>query len=239
MLGPENPPSVAVRQDGQRTVGRLPANLLRGTFGMFGRDGLSPAVIGAAATSLGALFDTQVEGEIADPSNHLARSLETIAGGVPSGLAVLSVFAAGRLGHNQRLRDLGYDLVDASLVNGLWTTALKKATKRPRPDGSDKLSFPSGHASNAFALATVVERHYGWKAGLPMYALASTVAISRVQRNKHHLSDVLAGGTLGYLVGRTVVRVNSRPFNEAHSPMVSAFPIIGPHTRALSFRLTF
>lgn len=236
---PTNPPPLALSHDGRRTMGRLPGNLLRGSVGMFGRDGLSPVVIGAAATSLGALYDNQVENQIADPSNQLARSLENIAAGIPSGLAVAGVFAAGRLSHNQRFRDVGYDLLGASLVNGLWTTALKHAIQRPRPDGSDKLSFPSGHASNAFTLATVVDLHYGWKASLSMYALASTVAISRVQRNKHHLSDVLAGATLGYVVGRTVVRVNSRPPDLTRSPQLSASPVLGPHTRALSFRLTF
>jgi membrane-associated phospholipid phosphatase len=125
------------------------------------------------------------------------------------------------------------------MVNGLWTTALKQAIRRPRPDGTDKLSFPSGHASNAFALATVVERHYGWKAGLPMYALASTVAVSRVRGNRHHLSDVLAGATLGYAVGRSVVRVNTLPFDSPRAPQVSAAPIWGPRTRGLEMRLTF
>ena len=39
----------------------------------------------------------------------------------------------------------------------------------------------------------------------------SLVGVSRLQRNKHYLSDVLAGATLGYIVERTVVRVNGQP----------------------------
>ena len=63
-------------------------------------------------------------------------------------------------------------------------------------------------ASTAFALATVAERHYGWKAGLPAYALAAGIGLSRIESNKHYLSDVIAGATIGTIVGRTVTRVD-------------------------------
>ena len=54
--------------------------------------------------------------------------------------------------------------------------------------------------------ATVVSRHYGWKKALPAYAFASYVGASRIRSQKHHLSDVIAGATIGYIVGRTVTR---------------------------------
>ena len=68
------------------------------------------------------------------------------------------------------------------------------------------LSFPSGHTSNSFLWATVVSRHYGWKAGIPAFAAASYVGASRIASRKHFLTDVVAGATLGYIVGRTVTR---------------------------------
>jgi membrane-associated phospholipid phosphatase len=225
--------------DGRRTVGRLPANMVRGTLGMFSRDVLPSALIGGAAAGLGSFFDGPVRDRIADPGNTVAQSVENAAGGVPSAVAVAAVFAASRLVDNPRFRAMGYDLLDAAAVNGFWTTVLKHATRRPRPDGSDRLSFPSGHASNAFVIATVIERHYGWKTGLPLYALASTVAVSRLQRDRHYLSDVLAGATLGYAVGRSVVRVNGLPLDPPRSRQVSAIPVYGPRMRALAFRLTF
>jgi membrane-associated phospholipid phosphatase len=43
---------------------------------------------------------------------------------------------------------------------------------------------------------------------VPAYLLASGIGLSRVEKNKHYLSDVLAGATLGIVVGRTVTRVN-------------------------------
>jgi hypothetical protein len=63
---------------------------------------------------------------------------------------------------------------------------------RERPNGQDNKSFPSGHASNSFALAAVAERHYGWKVGVPACAVAGLVGASRLEQDKHYLSD--AGG---------------------------------------------
>jgi hypothetical protein len=56
----------------------------------------------------------------------------------------------------------------------------------------------------AFASATVLQRHFGWKAGIPAYAVASYVAASRVQTQRHYLSDVAFGAALGIVAGRTV-----------------------------------
>jgi membrane-associated phospholipid phosphatase len=117
---------------------------------------------------------------------------------------------------------------------------LKLAVGRERPNGQDNKSFPSGHASNAFALAAVAERHYGWKVGVPAYLAAGYVGYSRIQQDKHFLSDVAAGATLGYLVGRTVVRVNNRPLDKAPgSASLQVAPILGPRTRGLRVALSF
>jgi membrane-associated phospholipid phosphatase len=132
-----------------------------------------------------------------------------------------------------------YDLMHAFLINAGFTTLLKETVQRERPNGEDHLSFPSGHASNAFTLAAVAERHYGWKVGLPAYAVAGAVAVSRLQRNKHYLSDVMAGATLGYIVGRTVVRVNGQPLTPPHGPQLSFAPVISKRTRGLVARVEF
>jgi len=93
-------------------------------------------------------------------------------------------------------------------VNAAWTGALKYSLHRQRPDGSDYYSLPSGHSSSAFALATVAERHYGWRVGVPAYLVAAGIGLSRVESNRHYLSDVIAGGALGVTVGRAVTRLN-------------------------------
>jgi membrane-associated phospholipid phosphatase len=228
-----------VRDDGRRTLSRFPANLLRGTVGVFSTDNVKPLLIGGAATGVGAIFDDDVAEWIADPSNSFGTSLES--GARPAWVAgvVAALFATGRAVDAPRFRAVTYDWMDAFLVNAAYTTVIKELVKRERPDSSDNLSFPSGHSSNAFALAVVAERHYGWKAGVPAYALASAVAVSRLQRNKHYLSDVLAGSTLGYIVGRTVVRVNGQPFDRPRAAQLSLSPIVTRHSRAVVAGITF
>ena len=156
------------------------------------------------------------------------------------GAVVAVLFATGRAVDAPRYRAMTYDLVQAFLINAGYTTLLKEVVHRERPNGEDDLSFPSGHASNAFALAAVAERHYGWKAGVPAYTLASLVAVSRLQRNKHYLSDVMAGATLGYIVGRTVVKVNGKPLDATRTgAQVSLSPLVTRRTRGVVASIAF
>jgi membrane-associated phospholipid phosphatase len=236
----EAAPATAVQsEDGRRTLRRFPANLLRGTVGVFNGGNLVPLIAGGTATAAGSLFDDNVADFIADPDQDFGKSLEDGAAPEVVGLVVAGVFATGRLVEGPRFRAMSYDLLDAFLVNWAYTSVLKAAVGRERPNGEDTKSFPSGHASNAFALAAVLERHYGWKGGVPAYALASTVAVSRLQRNKHYVSDVMAGATLGYIVGRTVVRVNGRPLAASRGPQVTLSPVVGRRTRAVVLALSF
>ena len=63
----------------------------------------------------------------------------------------------------------------AQVLSQTLVQALKYTVRRERPDGSNNKSFPSGHSASAFATATVLHRHYGWKIGVPAYALGGYV----------------------------------------------------------------
>jgi membrane-associated phospholipid phosphatase len=80
---------------------------------------------------------------------------------------------------------------------------LKYSIRRVRPDDTP-FSFPSGHTAVSFASATVLQRHFGWKIGVPAYALASYVGASRIQAKRHYFSDVAFGAALGIVAGRSV-----------------------------------
>jgi membrane-associated phospholipid phosphatase len=69
-------------------------------------------------------------------------------------------------------------------------------------------SFPSGHTTAAFAVATVFAEAYKNRPWIPVvaYSAASLVGISRLSENKHWITDIVAGATLGYLSGKQVVR---------------------------------
>ena len=220
-------------------MGKFAPNLLRGTVGVFSTDNIKPLLIGGAATGIGAIFDDEVADWIADPDHSFGNALEDGAAPAVVGGVVAVLFATGRAVDAPRYRAMTYDLMHAFLINASYTTLIKYTVQRERPNGEDNLSFPSGHASNAFTLAAVAERHYGWKAGLPAYTFASLVAVSRLQRNKHHLSDVMAGATLGYIVGRTVVRVNGKPLASSRGLAFSLSPIISKRTRGLVAHVEF
>ena len=123
-------------------------------------------------------------------------------GAIQIGGAV-ATYVVGRTTHNAGVARLGADLVRAQIVNAVLTQGVKLAVGRQRPDRG-RYSFPSGHTSAAFATAAVLHRHYGWMAAAPAYALATFVAGSRVQENRHYLSDVVFGAGVGIVSGRTV-----------------------------------
>lgn len=105
---------------------------------------------------------------------------------------------------NQKAATVGRDIVRAQLLSQVMVQAVKHTTRRERPDGSNKTSFPSGHSASAFATATVLQRHYGWKLGAPAYALGGYVALARMAWNRHHATDVVMGAGFGIASARTV-----------------------------------
>ena len=96
--------------------------------------------------------------------------------------ASLVMYAVGRATGSSKTARVGADLFRAQALSQVMTQAIKVAVRRTRPDGTT-LSFPSGHTSATFASATVLQRHFGWKAGIPAYAVATYVATSRIEAN--------------------------------------------------------
>jgi membrane-associated phospholipid phosphatase len=194
--------------DGRRTGGRFLVNLGRNAVGVFSSDNLAPFLVSAGVTGGGAFFDNNVQNYFAPKrrAQWLGDSGDQLGQAYVIGPMAAVLFGAGRLASNQRFRDATYDIAQVTLVAVTYTTILKYATHRPRPDGSDKLSFPSGHTSNAFAWATVGAHYYGWRLAVPGYLLAGLIGVSRMEIRAHHLSDVLAGAGIGYIVGRTAIR---------------------------------
>jgi membrane-associated phospholipid phosphatase len=112
-------------------------------------------------------------------------------------------------GRTNKVAHLGFDLLRANVVTEALTYGIKVAVRRDRPTG-ECCSFPSGHASVTFATAEVLERHFGYRASWPMFAIAGYVAASRLTDNRHFLSDVLFGSALGMASGWTVVGRHGR-----------------------------
>ena len=105
--------------------------------------------------------------------------------------------------------EVGFDLMRAQIVSQVVVHGMKYSIRRDRPTG-ECCSFPSGHSATAFAVASVLERHLGYRASWPALAGATYVATSRLVDNRHFLSDVLMGAGVGTAAGWTVVGTRGR-----------------------------
>ena len=80
-------------------------------------------------------------------------------------------------------------------------------------------SLPSGHTTEAFAVASVLSAHArGWVVPVLSYTLASCVGYARLNDRAHWASDVIAGAVVGTLIGRAVVKRHAREDSAAPSP---------------------
>lgn len=96
---------------------------------------------------------------------------------------------------------------------------LKYSVRELRPDRSNYHSFPSGHSTIAFASAAYIQRRYGWKVGIPAYALATYTAVGRVVSKKHHWWDVVAGAA----IGTASAYIFTRPWAVKHDLAISPY----------------
>jgi hypothetical protein len=127
--------------------------------------------------------------------------------------------------------------LEALAATGILTEAIKFGAQRERPDSSDRHSFPSGHTSTVFASATVFEEFYGWKAGVPLYALGVLTAVGRIVDNRHWLSDTVGGAVLGSAIGHAVARGNLASLNS--EVKFSVAPIVTENERLLEMQIKF
>jgi membrane-associated phospholipid phosphatase len=124
------------------------------------------------------------------------------------GPASISAWSLGNAYDNERLRDTGRDMTEALLVSQFLVVPIKLAVDRQRPDG-DRYSFPSGHTANAVSVVPILWRSYGAKVGIVASGLALCTALGRQEAERHYLSDVIGGATIGFLVGDTIARRSS------------------------------
>jgi membrane-associated phospholipid phosphatase len=123
--------------------------------------------------------------------------------------AAAATYFLGRHINAPRVQHLGMDEIEAAILSEAFVETLKYAIRRDRPaeiggPQSHTYSFPSGHATLTFAMATVLQQHLGYRAAIPTYALATYVAMSRLHDNRHYASDVVFGAALGVVIGRSV-----------------------------------
>lgn len=141
--------------------------------------------------------------EVSEPVAHQYKSyhgdgIDNVLEYVPTA-AVFGLKLLGVPAESSWKRRLTVSVVSFG-INAAVTYSLKHTIHEMRPDGTDNHSFPSGHTAAAFCGATTLMHEYRkvspW-IGVAGYAVATTVAVDRVRRNRHHWGDVVAGAAIG------------------------------------------
>ncbi|HWJ22668.1 MAG TPA: phosphatase PAP2 family protein [Gemmatimonadaceae bacterium] len=217
--------------------------------------------------------DRQIAEEFRDPGPQRSMLLRDGArtfnflGDPGTVIAAVGAYGVGRLAHSDHLADLGLHTTEAVVLSGAATALIKGIAGRQRPylDRTDsdrfgfgrgftsgaRSSFPSGHTTAAFAVASAVTEetrdwwpNAPWIVGPVLYGGAGLVGLARVYADKHWASDVVLGAGLGTLSGLSVVRYNhARPHNRVNRWLGvarAAAPTVtpGPNGLALAWRVT-
>lgn len=114
-------------------------------------------------------------------------------------VVLVGLKAAGYEGRTSWGRMLVSDAFSGAIMAGL-VNGLKYSVRRPRPDGSARNSFPSGHTATAFMTAAMLHKEYGWRSqwfSIGGYTVAALTGVSRVLNNRHWVTDVMAGAAIG------------------------------------------
>ena len=193
-------------------------------------------------------FDAQATADFSEDTQNeqgAARFLSNV-GDTAAGAFLIGVgYLSARWSHHDRFAEASSLSAEALISAGLWSSVLKAVTARTRPAGTGTGnfgdyspkpgeqvgSFPSGHATGAFTVATVFAGVYSdhrWVSWVA-YGTAGLIGASRISLSRHFPTDVVAGALLGNSFGRMVL-TRSRE----SAPRQSTFmPIVDPVDRQL------
>ena len=112
-------------------------------------------------------------------------------------------YLLGQQTQDEKTYEVGKTLFSALIINGLTTLVSQAATWDRSPNG-EMGTFFSGHTSSSFCMASVLHEAYGHLVGVPLYGLATLVAIERVEDQEHYFADVIMGAVVGTVIGHSV-----------------------------------
>lgn len=181
---------------------------------------------GAATTATLLIFEDQIIDPVQNETSHhkplgsLSSVGERIGRGGPNALYVLGMASYGLIQSDTVYLQNATSMFQASLYSALTTEVLKRTVRQERPDSDEKNSFPSGHASSAFAFASYIGCKHDLPWGIAAYSLATLVGVSRINDNRHYLHDVVAGATIGTSFGLGICLNEKKELNEKNNDNV-------------------
>jgi membrane-associated phospholipid phosphatase len=201
-------------------------------------------------------------GALIPADTHIANAFENSKGQVRWGGRISNIGASytlipivagsyiyGAWRDNAKGREIGVlgteTLLDSLIVVGIT----KEIFRRNRPDERNPgdfwgggTSFPSGHAIQIWSIASLLDHEYKHKriVGITAYSLAAIVSAARIAAQKHFASDVVAGGAMGWFIGRYVYDTHMSHLAHQHSSLVPMItPDIEPLQRKYGVALAF
>jgi membrane-associated phospholipid phosphatase len=195
-------------------------DIVMSPFHMSGQDAIAWGLIGAGT---GALIATDRRSAGAFPNTVDQISISKDVSNLGAVYTVLPItvgmYVGGAIAHNAKARETGVLAGEAIVDTLIDVGALKVIFRRSRPY-EDKgrgtffnggTSFPSGHAAESWALASVVAHEYNKNILVPItaYGLASLVSFSRLSGQQHFASDILFGSAMGWFTGRYVFKTHA------------------------------
>jgi membrane-associated phospholipid phosphatase len=192
-----------------------------------GSDWLTAALVVGAASGI-SLADADIKNFSHRNQNAIDDSFANIGNSIGNPLFVLPplglFYLYGHIYDDQIARRTALLAVESLAVSGFFTWTLKEILQRPRPataessttwNGPGKkigdYSFPSGHTTVAFSVASVLADQYDSNPYIApiAYGLATLTGLSRIYSDKHWASDAFFGAAIGYYTGKAVVRYHA------------------------------
>lgn len=187
-------------------------------------------------------------GHQSEMADNLSKYIfEPIGNGIGTSIIIGGLYLGGRLANNKRLAGTSLIAAKAFVVSSVCTQAIKQLVHRHRPYQDEipdhakwespfayihYTSFPSGHSTAAFSLATVFALEYSHTIWIPAlaYTLAAGTAVSRLYDNDHWVSDVVIGSAIGFVTGRFMWKQSRKGYSK-----VLILPSVGANTASLAF----
>lgn len=240
-----SPPVQAVQEEGIK----LNADYLRGyvsdtgkilssPWRWDGKDWLTASLVVSAVAGLYA-YDQDLKEWFQDKRNSTTNDIAKIFNNIGNPLyavpAMGLIYIYGEHQESEKAKRIGLLGIESIALSGAFTTAIKFATQRSRPDSgerynkwdgpgfsTDNLSFPSLHTSTAFSMAKVIASETDSPYIAPVvYGIASLVGLARLNDNEHWSSDAFIGAAIGYFTATAVLRYHKQSSPVSLMPSVS------------------
>lgn len=164
-------------------------------------------------------IQTWVQENRTKTSDDVGDKVTLVGNGYLTLAVVGGLYGYGYFGDDGKAIETALLSVESIALTGIFVQVIKRTAGRHRPYTGDPYdtwggpslassndSFPSGHSSSAFAVASVIASEYDNYVVPPLaYTIAAITGYDRMQHNAHWASDVFVGAAIGYFTGKSIV----------------------------------